>query len=66
MKEPIVIVHEVSVEHTDEQPYCDDPACDCHCLLDNLESYDRYIEQPLQAGLLTTDEAHRIYWNKQV
>ncbi len=63
---PIIYRAQDRVIHTDSTPYCDDPCCGCHVLLNNLETYDRHIEQPLEDGLLTTEEAHRIYWNQQI
>lgn len=65
---PLVIQYEAGDEliHTDEHPYCDDPACGCHVLIDDLETYDRYINDPLLDGLLTQDEAARLFWNKQL
>jgi hypothetical protein len=65
---PIPIMYRANdqILHTNESPWCDDPACGCHILIDNLEAFDRHIEQPLQNGLLTTEEARRIYWNKQL
>lgn len=55
---------EVALVHTDDHPFCSDiEGCPCH---DDKDAYNRYILSPLLAGLLTTDEALRLYVGKQI
>jgi hypothetical protein len=47
----------------DNRPFCDDPACDCHT---DVKSMVHEIGIPLHEGLLTEEEARRLYWGRQI
>ena len=63
---PAIPVDEII--HTDEHPFCWDIHCPCHwdrsyegCI------YRRdYIDSPLDEGLITRQEADRLYFDKQI
>jgi len=50
--------------HTDEHPFCSDVSCPCHDIQEG--PYYQLICQPLLAGLLTAEEANRLYFGEQV
>ena len=62
---PLVIRYDERDElvHTDEHPFCDDPACGCH---DDVELIEEYYRQPQRSGLMTHAEAQRLFYGKQV
>ena len=60
---PLTVLMEDSLVHTNEHPFCDDTACPCGQDHDLIREY---LLDPLTAGLLTQDEAVRLYKNKQI
>lgn len=65
---PIIVPVEDPIIHTDEHPWCSDPTCPCHNVVgpnSNEEAYLQHIAYPLRDGLLTADEANRIYFGEQ-
>lgn len=64
-----IIVPVDEIIHTDERPFCSDPSCPCHDVVgknSNEEAYLQHIAYPLQRGLLTAEEANRIYFGEQL
>jgi len=61
----IIIRYEEGDEliHTDEHPFCSDVHCPCHDIQE--EQYYRLIAQPLLGGLMTPEEANRLYFGEQ-
>ena len=59
----LVIQMEDEIIHTDLHPFCDDPACGCH---DDVELIQEHLEQPFDAGLLTSEEYFRVKEGKQL
>ncbi len=60
---PLVIRYdEGEIIHTDAHPFCEDKTCPCHC----LEAMTEFIEHPILEGLLTGDEAARLWRGEQV
>src|SRR5258708_1634581 len=61
---PLVIQYDERDEiiHTDGRPFCEDKTCPCHC----LEMMTEYIEHPILEGLLTGDEAARLWLGEQL
>lgn len=60
---------EVSAEQEAERasryhdgPFCEDSNCPCH---DDNDNYDQYVIKPLSEGLLSVDEANRIFYGRQ-
>jgi len=62
---PLVIRYHKDDEivHTDEHPFCDDPACGCH---DDIDLIMEHLEHPFDEGLLTSPEYFRIKEGKQL
>lgn len=50
---PIIIPMEDDLVHTDEHPFCDDPACGCHEAPEMIAE----VAQEVANGLLTPQEA---------
>jgi len=50
--------------HTDEHPFCSDVHCSCHDIQEG--PYYRLICRPLLNGLLTPEEANRLYFGEQL
>lgn len=64
----LVVTMEDAPLHTDEHPFCSDMTCPCHEKFDFSTGFycDYYFEcvwVPYLLGLLTTQEALRIYYN---
>ena len=60
---PLVIRYdEGEIIHTDAHPFCEDKTCPCH----RLEAMTEFIEHPILEGLLTGDEAARLWRGEQV
>jgi hypothetical protein len=55
-------VYNADLAHTNENPFCDDDSCDCHQEPDAVEQ----VQQDIQDGLMTTDEATRHYYGKNI
>ncbi len=49
--------------HTDAHPFCGDFTCPCY---HDHERKQHYVEEPLLDGLLTEEEADRIYAGQQL
>lgn len=60
---PVAIPMEDELVHTDDHPYCNDMKCPCHN--DEERNYELYT-WPLRQGLMTTDEAQRLYRGQQI
>jgi hypothetical protein len=63
MTNPIAIPMEDPIIHTDEHPFCSDVHCPCHDIQDG--QYYELICKPLLGGLLTPEEANRLYFGEQ-
>ena len=50
---PVIPVDEHELLHTDDHPFCWNPACECH--EDELSIYQVFLH--VQDGLMTPDEA---------
>lgn len=68
-RNPIPIMVEDAILHTDEHPFCHDPSCPCHDVVTGdawqNEAYLRLIARPLLDGLLTAEEATLIFFDEQ-
>ena len=63
------VIMDDPIVHDYEHPFCSDCACPCHEVAsdeDAGEAYHRVIVGPMQAGLLTAEEANRIFFGEQV
>jgi hypothetical protein len=60
MLNPIAITMEDPIIHTDDYPFCSDCSCPCHDIQDG--QYYRFICRPLLDGLMTAEEANRLYF----
>ncbi len=49
--------------HTNAHPFCNDRFCRCH---DDGEYVTTHCLQPYIDGLVTKEEAERIYWGRQI
>ena len=58
----LVVLMEDEPLHTDDKPFCPDPACPCH---EDREAINA-VNEAVEAGILTTDEATRLIAGKQV
>ncbi len=69
-KVPIPIMYRANdpILHDEAHPFCDDMSCECHNrrIAENQEAFEHCIGNPLMAGLLTVDEAQRLYHGTQV
>jgi hypothetical protein len=63
MMNPIAIPMEDPIIHTDDYPFCSDVHCPCHDIQDG--QYYELIARPLLDGLMTADEANRLYFGEQ-
>lgn len=60
---PLVIQYEEGeIIHTDDKPFCLDPACPCH---EDREAINA-VNEAVEAGILTHEEATRLMAGKQV
>jgi len=60
---PLVIQYEEDeIIHTDDKPFCLDPACPCK---EDREAINA-VNEAVEAGILTKDEATRLIAGKQV
>jgi hypothetical protein len=60
---PLVIQYvEGEILHTDDKPFCLDPACPCH---EDREAVNA-VNEAVEAGILTKDEATRLIAGKQL
>lgn len=50
--------------HTKEHPFCSDVHCPCHDVQDG--PYYQLICRPLLGGLMTAEEANRLYFGEQL
>ena len=50
--------------HTDEHPFCSDVHCPCHDI--QGPQYYELICQPLLGGLMTAEEANRLFFGEQL
>jgi len=60
----LVVTMEDEKLHNDDHPFCNDLTCPCHRVIDGWNFtpyYQEYIQEPIDSGLLTYDEAMRIY-----
>lgn len=62
MQKPIAIPMEDPIIHTDEHPFCSDCSCPCHDIQDG--QYYELIAKPLLGGLMTPEEANRLYFGE--
>jgi hypothetical protein len=60
--EPLLQVPVKCLVHTDERPFCGDTSCPCYR---DRERKRRYVEEPLLNGLISEDEAVRIFSGNQ-
>lgn len=58
----LVIQCEGEIVHTDDKPFCLDPACPCH---EDREAVNA-VNEAVEAGILTASEASRFMAGKQV
>jgi hypothetical protein len=59
----VVIRMEDEPIHTDTHPFCDDISCPCK---EDWQRINEHITEPLLAGLLTENEAIRLYQDRQI
>lgn len=60
---PITVLMLDEPIHDDLHPYCRDMSCPCH---NDVELMLKHITMPLYHGLLTIQEAHRLYGGQQI
>ena len=60
---PVVVMLD-PVTHTDERPFCMDPACPCHT--DSALIYEHVPPSHLLNGLMTSEELERFFYGRQV
>ncbi len=58
-----IIPMEDELLHRDDHPFCGDSTCPCH---KDMSLIEYYLYQPFQNGLLTFDEAERLFVGEQV
>lgn len=63
LSEGTIIVPCDFVLHADQHPFCDDETCPCH---EDEQSLNELLSQPVLDGVLTADEAHRLFTGRQV
>jgi len=49
--------------HTGQCLFCGDEACPCH---EDEQALNEHLGQPVLDGVLTADEAHRLFMGRQV
>jgi hypothetical protein len=59
----VIVIQCDELVHTNEHPFCDDPACGCH---DDIDLIMEHLEHPFDEGLLTSPEYFRIKEGKQL
>jgi hypothetical protein len=64
---PVVPILDLII-HTVDLPFCLELACECHNrrIPENQEAFNRCIGDPLMAGLLTIDEAQRLFHGRMI
>lgn len=60
---PVIEEYEPVLPHSDHTPFCDDESCPCHT---DGEVVREEIITPFFDGLLTADEAMRLFHGQQV
>jgi hypothetical protein len=61
-EEGYIGVINADLAHTDENPFCADDACDCHTDPGEVANVQQYIED----GEMTEDEATQYYYGKNI
>jgi hypothetical protein len=59
----VVIRMEDEPIHTEEHPFCSDLHCPCH---EDWQNINEHITEPLRNGLMTDNEAIRLYQDRQI
>lgn len=57
---PVILVD--FIIHDEAHPFCDDPDCPCH---GDPETF-KLVDRPYKDGLLTSQEAERLFLGRQV
>jgi hypothetical protein len=63
MQEPEVVPMLDPIEHTADHPFCDDMECLCH---EDVALMEEHQFRPYAHGLLTMEEARRLFQGKQL
>jgi hypothetical protein len=56
--EPITILCDDEIVHTDTHPFCSDGTCPCH---QDQDCVNQFLLQPWVGGFLTLEEALRVF-----
>ncbi|SRR6266496_376948 len=56
--QPLVVIMEDDLVHSDETPFCSDSTCPCH--FDRRRKYD-LVAKPWYDGLMTASESQRFF-----